>query len=167
MGLLGDDVVPVTPDGRLVGLGLPLCVKPGSFPVLAALRPDLEGAAPLRRLGQPVRLLPPVGPRVAHAVEPALRLFPSHRPGEAPRFEPLDPAQVLRGVVEAEAVIRDLTQAKLEALALWVAAGPAYSVTFPDLETGLEQVRRLVADLGVSAAGSSCRPPRRRTRRSS
>ena len=132
--------------------------------MLAALRPDLEGASTFRRLGQPVRFIPPVGPRVAHSVAPALRLFPSHRRGEAPRVETMDAAQVLRGVVEEEAVIRDLTQAKLEALARWVGGGPAFSPTYPDLATGLEQVRRLVA---VSAGGPSCLPLRRRTRPSS
>ncbi len=144
LGLLGDDVVPVTPDGRLVGLGLPLCIKPGSFSVLASRRPDLERASTVMRLGQPVRFLPPRGQRVAHPVASTLRLFPSHRPGEAPRVAPLSPAQVLQGVVEAEAVIRDLTQAKLEALALWAEAGSAYSVSYPDLETGLEIVEGLL-----------------------
>jgi hypothetical protein len=156
MALLSDDVVPVTPDGRLVGLGLPLCVKPGSFPVLAAWRPDLERAPSVMRLGQPVRFLPARGPRVAHPVAPGLLLFPSHRPGEAPRVESLTPAQVLRGVVEAESVIRGLTQTKLEALARWVGMAPAYSVTYPDLETGLDLVDDLQKGCikGASREGS-------------
>ncbi len=50
-------------------------------------------------------------------------------------------------------MIRDLTQAKLEALALWVGAAPAYSVTYPDLETGLEIV------VGLLKGRIPTRPP--------
>ncbi|EGV15832.1 hypothetical protein [Thiocapsa marina] len=41
-GLLSDDVVPVEEDGALIALGTPLCVKAGSWSVLAACRPDLS-----------------------------------------------------------------------------------------------------------------------------
>ena len=53
----------------------------------------------------------------------------------------LTPEEVLQGVVEAEAVIRDLNQEKLEAIARWVSSTPAYALTYPDLPSGLELVR--------------------------
>ena len=43
------------------------------------------------------------------------------------------------------AVIRDLTQAKLEALARWVTRVPAWRLIYPDLESGLAGVRGLLA----------------------
>ncbi|HSO84716.1 hypothetical protein, partial [Thiocapsa sp.] len=63
-----------------------------------------------------VRYLPPAGRAVTAAVRPGLMLFPHYQPGGPPRWTRLTPAQVLQRVVAAEAVIRDLTRAKLEAL---------------------------------------------------
>jgi hypothetical protein len=152
LGLLSDDVVPVTPDGQLVGLGAPLCLKSGSWPVLAACRPDLAAIPTMQRHGQAVRFLPPRGPRVATARPLGLMLFPRYAPGSAPRIEGMDPVSVLQGVVEAESVIRSLTQEKLQSLVRWVASAPAYALTYPDLENGLELVRRVLAGQAVCAA---------------
>lgn len=90
-GLLSDDVVPVTPDGDLLGLGLPLCLKAGSWPVLAERRPDLEDAPVIQRFGEPVRFLPPRTPAPAAPVTPALLLLTRYQPGQAPRIMALDP----------------------------------------------------------------------------
>jgi hypothetical protein len=147
-GLLSDDVVPVTLDGDLLGLGLPLCLKAGSWPVLAARRPDLAQAATLQRFGQPVRYLPPRTPAPAGPVTPARVLLSRYRPGRAPALRPVAPEDLLAGLLAAEAVIRDLTQAKLEALARWVQAVPAWQLTYPDLDRALA----LIADL--TGAGS-------------
>ncbi|MBV5274924.1 MAG: PqqD family peptide modification chaperone [Lamprocystis purpurea] len=141
-GLLSDDVVPVTPDGALVGLGMPLCLKSGSWPVLAACRPELAAIPVTWRHGQAVRFLTPRGPRVATPRPLGLMLFPRYAPGSAPRLDAMDPVAVLQGVVEAESVIRDLTQAKLTAITRWVSEAPAFALTCPDLESGLELVRQ-------------------------
>jgi hypothetical protein len=146
-GLLSDDVVPVTPVGDLLGLGLPLCLKSGSWSVLSHCRPDLAQAATVQRFSQSVRFLPSHGRPVTGAVKAALFLFPRFRPGEAPSVEPLTPERALQGLVEAEAVIRDLDQAKLEALARWVSATPAYALSYPDLDRGLALVRDRLAEL--------------------
>ncbi len=44
-------------------------------------------------------------------------------------------------------MIRDITPARLDALALWVGSGPAFSATYPDLDAGLAEVQRLAEDL--------------------
>ena len=142
--LLGDDVVPVTPDGHLVGLGMPLCLKAGSWPVLAECRPELTALPTVRRFGQAVRYLPPRGPRAATPVPTGWLLFPRYQPGTAPGLQALSPAAALEGVAAAAAVIRDLTQAKLEQLARWVGAAPAYALTYPDLDSGVSLVRDLL-----------------------
>ena len=41
-------------------------------------------------------------------------------------------------------MIRDLDQDKLNDLAGWVEAVPAYALSYPDLETALSQVERLL-----------------------
>lgn len=139
-GLLNDDVVPVTRSGDLLGLGLPLCLKPGSWPVLATRRPDLEQAPVLERFGQRVRFVPALGPVVTRPVRPVRLLFPRYAPEEAARVAPLSPVQALEGIINAEAVIRDLTQEKVDALARWIEAVPAFALTYPNLGTGLHQV---------------------------
>ena len=141
LALLSDDVVPVDETGRLVALHTPICVKAGSWPVLARQRPDLAAAPTLQRYGQPVRYLPPLGPSPAKPLTPRLLLFPRYQPGCAPHTEALTPEQALQELIEAEAVIRDLTQAKLTALARWVSALPAQSLTYPDLASGLALAR--------------------------
>jgi hypothetical protein len=145
-GLLCDDVVPVTPDGYLVALGTPICLKAGSWPLLAQWRPDLEETASVWRHGQEVRFLAPRGPQVYAPVPTGLLLFPRYRPGSKPVAEPLAPEVVLRRVVEADAVIRDLTQEKLEGIVRWVQSAPAYAITYPDLDSGLALIRALVAE---------------------
>mgnify|MGYP001012857749 CR=1 FL=1 len=140
-GLLSDDVVPVTPDGKLLGLGLPLCLKSGSWPVLAAHRPDLDQAPVIQRYGQMVRFLPPHTPVPARSVTPAWLLLTRYQPGTRPQATPVTPEQALQGILTAEAVLRDLTQAKLEALAHWVSIIPAYTLAYPDIDSGLALVQ--------------------------
>jgi hypothetical protein len=133
-GLLSDDVVPVTRDGALLGLGLPLCLKPGSWPVLAARRPDLTQTPPVQRFGQPVRYLPPRTPTPPWPVTSARLVLSRWRPGVPLAAEPLSPEAALHGLVAAEAMFRDLTQAKLSALARWLEGLPAWRLTYPDLD---------------------------------
>ncbi len=141
LGLLSDDVVPVDQDGRLLGLGAPICLKAGSWPVLTAHRPDLEQWPTLQRLGQTIRYLPPCGSTPASPIPLGRLLFPRYQPGSIPHTEPLTPEQALQALIEAEAVIRNLTQSKLDALARWVSSVPAYALTYPDLRSGLGLVK--------------------------
>jgi hypothetical protein len=133
--LLSDDVVPVTLAGELLGLNLPLCLKPGSWPVLTPDRPDLEQAPLVERFGWRVRLVPARSPAVTRPVCPLCVLLPRYAPAEAAQVAPLSPVQALQGIISAEAVIRDLTQEKLDGLARWVEALPAFALTYPDLAT--------------------------------
>ena len=133
-GVLSDDVVPVTLAGDLLGLGLPLCLKAGSWPVLAQRRPELAQAPTVQRCGQSVRYLPPRTPGPAHPVTPA-RLVLSHWRPDAPlQAAPLTPDEALQGLITAAAVLRDLTQTKLKSLARWIERLPAWRLTYPDLD---------------------------------
>lgn len=143
-GLLSDDVVPVTLEGDLLGLGLPLCLKAGSWPVLAEVRPDLARAPTLNRFGQRVRFLPSAGPPVIGPVRPACCLLPRYDPDHPAAVQRLTPEQTLQGIIAAEAVLRDLTQAKLAALARWVSDMPAYAIRYPTLDQGLGLVHDLL-----------------------
>lgn len=151
LDLLSDDVVPVTREGDLLALGAAMCLKSGSWPVLAGLRPDLAGVPVVRRFGQAVRYLPPRGAKVEHPVRAAALLFPRYLPGSAPRFESIGAVAALQGIVEADSVIRNLDQAKLDSLTHWVSAIPAFRLTYPDLAGGLALVRGILERLPPAA----------------
>ena len=143
-GLLSDDVVPVTLAGELLGLGLPLCLKAGSWPVLAAVLPDLAQAPTLERFGQRVRFLPSAGPPASGPQRPACCLLPRYDPDHPAVVQRLAPEETLQGIITAEAVLRDLTQAKLAVLARWVSDLPAYAIRYPTLNHGLALVHDLL-----------------------
>ena len=142
--LLHDDVVPVTLDGDLLGLGLPITLKAGSWPILQTLRPDLSETPIRQRLGQPVRLLPPRSQPVTRPVPLGALVFPRYQPDTPIHAQRLTPEAALQGLIEAEAVIRNLTQEKLERLARWIESAPAWSLTYPDLASGLTGIRRIL-----------------------
>nr|WP_242467701.1 PqqD family peptide modification chaperone [Thiocapsa imhoffii] len=133
-GLLSDDVVPVGWDGALWGLGLPLCLKPGSWPVLTARRPTLARMPTRHRFGTEVRFLPALHPRPVRAASVGALFLSQYRPDAPPECVPIGPEQALRGLIEAESVLRDLTQEKLDALARWISAIAAYRLQYPDLD---------------------------------
>jgi hypothetical protein len=141
--LLHDDVVPVNPDGRLLALALPLTLKVGSWPILHPLRPDLTETPIRQRHGQPVRLLPPRGQPPAEPIATGALIFPRYQPGTPVQLQRLSPEAALQGLIEAEAVIRCLTQDKLERLARWLESAPAWSLIYPDLASGLAGVRAI------------------------
>lgn len=145
MGLLGDDVVPVTMNGDLLALGTPLCLKSGSWPILTNCRPELMESSSIRRFGQEVRYLVPLGPSVRRPVRPSFLLFPQYQTGSSPQFQRLDAVSALRNIIEAESVIRNLTQAKLQTLAQWVSTIPAYRLVYPDLASGSALVHHILA----------------------
>ena len=145
--LLSDDVVPVTTEGELLGLGTPICLKAGSWPVLATLRPDIAETPTLERFDQTVRYLPPLGAGSAAPIPLGLLLFPRYQPDSAPHCQALSPEAALQHIIEADAVIRNLTQSKLDALARWVSSVPAYALCYPDLDSALALVRQQVKHL--------------------
>ncbi|MFZ1642588.1 MAG: hypothetical protein WAV07_14385, partial [Candidatus Contendobacter sp.] len=141
--LLSDDVIPVTPEGQLLGLGLSLCLKAGSWPVLVPWLPDLDHAPLIERAGRPVRFPPPPGPIHRGPLPTAAFLFPRYQPDRAAALEALDPVRVLQGLIEAQSVIAELTQDKLLALTRWIGSAPAFALTYPDLESALAMIAGL------------------------
>ena len=141
--LLSDDVVPVNRDGTLDALGLPICVKAGSWPVLAGWRPDLERQPVIDRLGQSIRYLSPMGQPPRQAIPTGWLVFPRYQQDSTPVITALDPAAALQGLIEAEAVIRHLDQDRLERLAGWISRVPAFAIQYPDLDSGLDLLEQL------------------------
>lgn len=140
--LLSDDVVPVTPEGHLLGLGLGPCLKAGSWLVLAEYLPHLEQTPVVHRGDQLVRFPPPPGPMAHGPLPTAAFLIPHYQPGSVPACEPLTPVQVLQAIITAEAVLPALDQTRLNALARWVCSAPGFALTYPDLDSALDLVTR-------------------------
>jgi len=142
--LLSDDVVPVTLEGDLLGLGLPLTLKSGAWPVLDRYRSDLAVAPIRQRLGRQVRFLPVQGCPAQGPVLSSLCLFPRYAPDQPISQTRLSPEQVLQGLIEADIGFRGIDQGWVDGLAQWIERLPAYQITYPDLETALAQVHTLL-----------------------
>jgi hypothetical protein len=112
--------------------------------VLQALRPDLNQIPNRQRLGQPVRYLPPVGLPPTKPMVLGGLVFPRYQPGKPTQSQRLSPEAAMQGLIDAEAVIRHITQDKLERLARWLESAPAWSLTYPDLASGLAGVRQIL-----------------------
>ena len=140
--LLGDDVIPVTLEGQLLGLGLGPYLKPGSWPVLEPLMPELDGSPQFRRMDQLVRVPRPRGARNLGPVSATAFLVPRYQPGCEPDWQQLTPVEVLRAMVDARSVLPYLDQTRLDRLAGWVASAPGYALTYPDLDSALRMLER-------------------------
>jgi hypothetical protein len=154
--LLGDDVVPITAAGMALSIGMSLCLKAGSWSVLAARVPALHSIKVVERAGEPVRFVPPPGAIAAGPLPVAALLFPTYRPGRPAERERLGPAVALQRLIAAEPYLPPLTQTRLEALMAWMEAAPAYAFAYPDLEQGLAGVGWAMSN-AASATRSSAR----------
>ncbi|QQS54337.1 MAG: PqqD family peptide modification chaperone [Candidatus Competibacteraceae bacterium] len=151
-GLLGDDVIPVNLDGQLVGIGMSLCLKSGSWPVLASCLPNLDHAPLIERFGQQVRFSPPPGPVMRGPIPMGVFLFPHYRPSGGPTLEPLEPVAVLQRIVEAEPVISTLDPDRLNTLTRWVSSVPAFALTYAHLDQALALTERALVESGFPTA---------------
>lgn len=151
-GLLGDDVIPVNLDGQLVGIGMSLCLKSGSWPILASRLPNLDHAPLIERFGQRVRFSPPPGPVMRGPIPMGVFLFPHYRPSGGPTLEPLEPVAVLQRIVEAEPVISTLDSDRLSTLTRWVSSVPAFALTYAHLDQALALTERALVESGFPTA---------------
>jgi hypothetical protein len=158
--LLSDDVVPVTPEGTLVGLGLCLTVKEGSWDVLESRFPELKAGGIVYRCDQATRYLPPRNPPVAGPVPLGLFLFPKFRPNAVSAMTAVPPEEILKRIAASNSVIPDLSQSRLDALVSWVSSAPGYSLVYPDLESGVALARECFDIAARNRAGRSESPVR-------
>lgn len=138
--LLSDDVVPVNLDGMQLGLGLPLCIKSGSWSVLSSRIPILTRLPVHSRYGEPVKFLPPQGAVTFDPFPLGGLIAPHYQPGKPMKIESLSAEEMLQRLIEAEAILPPLTQERLTALASWISSAPAFALSYPDLETGLQEI---------------------------
>lgn len=141
--LPSDDVVPVALDGSLLHLGTPICVKPGSWLLLEELRPEIDRVPRIQRYNEPVKYLPPI-PGADQPASLRVLFFPRHEASSETSWRLLTPEQAFLKIVEAECLIKNLDQRKLDALVGWISSVPAYSIVYPDLSSAVRLVNQLV-----------------------
>jgi hypothetical protein len=140
---LGDDVTPVTMSGQLLGIGLPLCAKAGSWAVLAPYAPGLAESAQFRREGQVVRYVQPSGRAARGPVAATVFVVSKYTPGRTTEVKALAPPAVLEAIVASDSIVPFLDQSRLEHLTAWIESAPGFAVTYSDLESAAATVADL------------------------
>lgn len=140
---LGDETIPLRRDnGQIVPLPGPLCLKPGSWPVLAAYYPALDARPIYHRWGQPVRYLlpPPTDPDRSWPVR--CLVFPRYVPGGATTLRPIAATVALQYLMAADTLLpQPLTPAEVSTFVAWLDGTPAYALTYDHLTEAVAAVR--------------------------
>lgn len=140
---LGDETIPLRRDnGHIVPLPGPLCLKSGSWPVLAKYYPTLDAWPIYHRWGQPVRYLlpPPTDPDRSWPVRNLI--FPRYVPGSATILQPIAATMALQYLMAADILLpQPLTPADASAFVAWLGGVPAYTLTYDSLVEAVVAVR--------------------------
>lgn len=157
---LGDDAIPVTESGELLGAPLSPCIKQGSWAALADALPLIHATPTWSRWGEAVRYPAPPGPVALGPVACGAFLFPRYTPGETASLRPLSAVEVLQRLLAAEPYIEPLTQTRLDGMMRWIESAPGFALTYPDLDSAIEQVQRILphAIADTPQPGSTAKP---------
>ncbi len=159
---LGDETIPLRRDnGQIVPLPGPLCLKPGSWPALAAYYPTLDAWPIYRRWGQSVRYLLP-GPRASDRSWPVRYLvFPRYVPSGATMLQPIAATVALQYLMAADTLLpQPLTPAEVSAFVAWLDGTPAYALTYDNLAEAIAAVRGLLLNESSSRSDwENCNDP--------
>lgn len=143
---LGDETIPLRRDnGQIVPLPSPMCLKPGSWPVLAASYPALETWPIYHRWGQTVRYLIPPSTDPNRSWPVRCLVFPRYVPGCATTLQPIAATVALQYLIAADTLLpQPLTSAEVSAFVAWLGERPAYILTYGDLAEAVATVRGLL-----------------------
>ncbi|WP_158047624.1 ATP-binding protein [Skermanella pratensis] len=136
LGLAGDDVALLGADGRVTGLRFAPALKPGSWPLLAGMRPDLfDLPVHVRYDSQRVRFLDGV-PAAGDGPLPVRWIVSlDRRDGTEPALRPLDPLETLRDLIGGAASADDrLGTDAFQALARTLDAAGCHRLTYSRLD---------------------------------
>lgn len=147
-GLLSDDTVPITLHQDLLGIGMSLCLKEGSWSLFAQTLPHLTTIVPIQRAGRRVRFLPPPGPVIQQPVKLGAFVFVLYQADAQPQCTSLTPVEVLQLLIATNTLILELNQVKLDALTTWLQSAPAFRLVYPNLETAEHMLLDLVSKIG-------------------
>lgn len=140
---MGDDLAPLDAQTmRVWPTPFGICVKQSGWGLVGRDHTCL-GTNPVHRRfdGQTVRYLMPSGAPPRTAMPVRWMVFPSYRPGQAARIEPLDRAAALQRLV-LHVQAPDLEECHLRRLAQWLKDVECFEVGMPDLDQGLALIAR-------------------------
>lgn len=144
---LGDETIPLRRDKHIVPLPGPLCLKSGSWPVLAGYYPTLDAWPIYHRWGQPVRYLLPPPTDLDRSWPVRNLIFPRYVPGGATVLQPLTAIVALQYLMAADTLLpQPLTPADVSAFIAWLSEVPAYTLTYDNLAEAVVAVRGLPLD---------------------
>jgi hypothetical protein len=149
-----DDVVPLDEALHIRPMPFGISVKEGSWPVLAALYPELE-TLPIHH-GRRRRYLPIAECRTgARAGLPVKSLvFPAYRPNQPTILRPLTPLEVLERLTRARSWMA-LDGRRFGATLQWLEQTPGFELSHASLEEGVVVVQEL-----LNGEGGTSRPQR-------
>lgn len=143
---LSDDLVPVSMSGRILPWPMPMSVKLGSWDVLLDRYPALETAPTFNVKNTQARPLTPetdaweLGPIRTHVL-----VFPIFSRGSSTKLESVGQFEALRRLVEAGFLLESpITEERVEVALSWLAAMPAYSLAYGDVDDAANHVSRLL-----------------------
>jgi hypothetical protein len=131
---LGDDLVAMErADWSLRPLPTCLSLKSGSWPILAALYPQLPDSPTLQCLGRDVRYLEPGQAQHAGST-PSVIMFPAYARSGDTHLKALAPLQTMTRLLETNTDLhRPATEATLVEFLQFVEQTPAYELVYKDL----------------------------------
>lgn len=145
-GFAADDVTLLGSGGGGLGLPFAAAVKPGAWPLLAEICPDLDAAPVFRRPdGRRVRyILPKASVPASPSPRPVGWVVLLRRGRDAnARLEPLDPVDALRGLLGgAYAPGGELSGTAFDVLAQVIGSAQVYLLTYSRLQDAVELLRK-------------------------
>ncbi|UEM03341.1 hypothetical protein JL101_025790 [Skermanella rosea] len=135
-GLAGDDVALLGADGRVTALRFAPALKPGSWPLLAGMRPDLlDLPVHVRYDSQQVRFLDGVPSAGGGPLPVRWIVGLDRRDGAGPALDRLDPLETLRDLIGGAASADDrLGTGAFQALARMLDGAGCYRLTYARLD---------------------------------
>lgn len=141
-GFAADDVTLLDSGGGGLGLPFAAAVKPGAWPLLAEICPDLDAAPVFRRPdGRRIRyILPKASVPASPSPRPVGWVVLLRRGRDAnARLEPLDPVDALRGLLDgAYAPGGELSGTAFDVLAQVIGSAQVYLLTYSRLQDAVD-----------------------------
>lgn len=141
--LLGDDTVVLTRDRLLVRpMALPICIKHGSWRLLAGRYPELDAIGTnFRGDGKLARYVLPPEPEPAPKRRVTAVVFPCRTPGLQPGLVKLARPQALTRLVEGLCPLGDeLDRHLVERFVRWIESIDCYELRYGELEDGVGRI---------------------------
>ncbi|MDK9708773.1 MAG: hypothetical protein OEL83_17160 [Desulforhopalus sp.] len=148
--LIADDVIPVNSgSGLLSPMPMAMCIKAGSWPALDAFYPAAHNLLSYQRFGKEVRFYPPPPTAIAEPfsmIRANAVVFPHYVRNSQPQLTEVPSHEVLAELVRSNSIIDTWSPKKLAEVAAWVDSLQGYKIVYPDMQTGLDLVRRIFRD---------------------